>query len=104
MAELGLVASLAGIVSLGLTVCKGLTEYYNTYRNAEDDVRSLCDEANSLTQTLQVSLIAWCSSLVSSQFKDLNNYTLSRVHLTPVFLLLFILNQGLFHPASMEPR
>jgi hypothetical protein len=58
MAEIGLVASLAGIVSLGLQVCKGLTDYYNAYSKAENDVNCLCDETNSLTQTLLVSLTA----------------------------------------------
>lgn len=57
MAELGLIANLAGVISLGLSVCKGITAYYSSYKNAENDVKFLC-ETNSLMQTLQVSLIA----------------------------------------------
>jgi hypothetical protein len=58
MAELGLIANLAGLISLGLSVCKGITAYYSSYKNAENDVKFLCEETNSLMQTLQVSLIA----------------------------------------------
>lgn len=53
MAEIGLAASLVGIVSFGLQVCKGLTSYYNAYSQAEDDVQSLCEEIERLTQTLR---------------------------------------------------
>ena len=52
MAEIGLAASLVGIVSFGLQMCKGLTDYYNAYSKAEDDVKCLCDEIKGLTQTL----------------------------------------------------
>lgn len=52
MAGIECAASLAGLVSLGLTVCNGLINYYNAYREAENDVNCLCDEINHLTQTL----------------------------------------------------
>ncbi|EXJ72628.1 uncharacterized protein A1O5_03774 [Cladophialophora psammophila CBS 110553] len=54
MAEVGVAASLAGLVSLGLQVCTGLVNYYNAYREAENDVECLCDETNHLTQTLRL--------------------------------------------------
>ena len=52
MAEIGLAASLAGLVSLGLQVCSGLVDYYHAYREAENDVRRFCEELNHLTRTL----------------------------------------------------
>lgn len=56
MAEIGLAASLSGLISLGLPVCKGLTEYYSSYKSVEVDIKFLCEEAYNLTQTLQVGL------------------------------------------------
>ena len=52
MAELGVIASVAGVVSLGLQVCRGLTIYYKAYSKAEDDVRLLFLEIKGLTQSL----------------------------------------------------
>ena len=52
MAEVGIAASVAGLVSLGLQVCQGLTAYYKAYSRAEDDVKSLCFEVKVLTQSL----------------------------------------------------
>lgn len=52
MAEIGIAASVAGLVSLGLQVCQGLTVYYKAYSKAEDDVKSLYFEAKGLTQSL----------------------------------------------------
>lgn len=55
MAEtIGLAASLAGLVTAGLAVCKGLTEYYKTYKSAEKDIQFLCEEVDNLTRILQV--------------------------------------------------
>lgn len=55
MAELGLIANVAGVVSLGISVCKGIITYYISYKNADKDVKLLCEETNSLMQTLEVS-------------------------------------------------
>ncbi|KAL9131147.1 MAG: hypothetical protein Q9217_000848 [Psora testacea] len=52
MAEVGIAASVAGLVSLGLKVCQGLTAYYKAYSKAEDDVKCLCFEVKALTQSL----------------------------------------------------
>ena len=52
MAEIGIAASIAGLVSLGLQVCKGLTAYYKAYSKAEDDVKCLYFEVKGLTQSL----------------------------------------------------
>ena len=52
MAEVGIAASVAGLVSLGLKVCKGLTAYYKAYSKAEDDVKCLYFEVKGLTQSL----------------------------------------------------
>lgn len=55
MAEaIGLAASVAGLVSLGLSVCKGLAAYYGSYQSAENDVALLCEEVANLTLILQV--------------------------------------------------
>jgi hypothetical protein len=57
MAEvIGLAASVTGLISFGLSVCKGLTEYYNSYKGAEKDIKFLCEDVNNLTQTLKVRL------------------------------------------------
>ncbi|RSL58813.1 hypothetical protein CEP54_007574 [Fusarium duplospermum] len=54
MAEaIGLAASVAGLVSLGLSVCKGLATYYDNYQSAENEVKLLCEEVNNLTLILQ---------------------------------------------------
>lgn len=52
MAEIGIAASVAGLVSLGLQVCQGLTVYYKAYSKAEDDVKCLYFEVKSLTRSL----------------------------------------------------
>jgi hypothetical protein len=70
MAELGLISGLAGIISLGLSVCQGITAYYSSYKNAEKDVNLLCEETNSLMQTLQVSLTAKRSCLIVLRFNQ----------------------------------
>ncbi|KAI8664541.1 NACHT domain-containing protein [Fusarium keratoplasticum] len=55
MAEaIGLAASVAGLVSLGLSVCKGLAACYDTYQSAENDVKLLCEEVNNLSLILQL--------------------------------------------------
>jgi hypothetical protein len=66
MAEaIGLAASVAGLVALGLSVCKGLAAYYDTYQSAENDVKLLCEEVNNLTLILQVKPVqAWVINLV----------------------------------------
>lgn len=52
MAEIGIAASIAGLVSLGLQVCQGLTVYYKAYSKAEDDVKCLYFEVKGLIQSL----------------------------------------------------
>ena len=52
MAEIGIAASVAGLVSLGLQVCRGLTVYYKAYSKAEDDVKCLYFEVKGLIQSL----------------------------------------------------
>ena len=52
MAEIGVAASIAGLVSLGLQVCSGLTVYYKAYIKAEDDVKCLYFEVKGLIQSL----------------------------------------------------
>lgn len=52
MAEIGIAASVAGLVSLGLQVCQGLTVYYKAYSKAEDDVKCLYFEVKGLIQSL----------------------------------------------------
>lgn len=45
-------ASVAGLISLGLELSKGIVEYYSSYRNAERDILSLSDSASALHATL----------------------------------------------------
>jgi len=42
MAELGIVSSVAGLLSLGITVCKGILVYYDQYKGQQDDIDIMC--------------------------------------------------------------
>ncbi|KAF7505418.1 hypothetical protein GJ744_000964 [Endocarpon pusillum] len=49
-----IVAGAAGIVSLGLTVCSGLLEYYGSWRDSPSDVVTMCESLEALTKTFQL--------------------------------------------------
>lgn len=44
-------SSAVGIVSLGLTVCKELLKFYESWKEAEDDVKRMYDSVERLTKT-----------------------------------------------------
>lgn len=46
--------SAAGVISLGLTVCQGLLQYYRAYQDYEEDVLRMCTSVNGLQQTLHI--------------------------------------------------
>lgn len=52
MAELGVVGSAVGVVSLGLQTCHGLLKYYGSWKNGRKDVAAMCDLVESLAKTL----------------------------------------------------
>ncbi|KAF7511425.1 hypothetical protein GJ744_004614 [Endocarpon pusillum] len=53
MAEaLGLASGVAGLVSLGLTVCQGLLRYYGSWKDSEADVASMISSIHNLSETL----------------------------------------------------
>lgn len=54
MSGLELAASLAGLVSLGLECCKGITEYCSSYQGAQKDVELLHEDTSTLMRTLLV--------------------------------------------------
>lgn len=51
---LSIVAGAAGIVSLGLTVCSNLLEYYGSWRDSPSDVVATCKSLETLTRTFQL--------------------------------------------------
>jgi hypothetical protein len=52
MAELGVVSGVAGLISLGITVCKGLLVYYDSYKGSRDDINNMCALVESVGKTL----------------------------------------------------
>ncbi|GAB1311782.1 NACHT domain-containing protein [Madurella fahalii] len=46
-------ASLAGLVSLSLSLLKGLVGYYSSYRSANPEIECLCHDIENVAQTLQ---------------------------------------------------
>ena len=44
-------SSAAGLVSLGLTVCQGLLKFYESWKEAEDDVKRMYSSVEQLTKT-----------------------------------------------------
>ena len=51
---LSITASAAGLVSLGLTVCSGLLEYYSALKDQPSDVSTMCHSLEALGKILQV--------------------------------------------------
>ncbi|KAL9070376.1 MAG: hypothetical protein Q9161_004935 [Pseudevernia consocians] len=54
MEALGLSSGAAGLISLGLTVCQGLLDYYHSWKNAEDQVAQMYASIEALTETLKL--------------------------------------------------
>ena len=51
---LSVAASAAGIVSLGLQVCSGLLDYYQTWKDQPSDVSQMCQSLKALTKTFEL--------------------------------------------------
>ncbi|KAL8981130.1 MAG: hypothetical protein Q9205_003989 [Flavoplaca limonia] len=51
---LGVAANVAGLIELGLSVCDGLWKYYRSWKDADDDVRKMFAEIESLSKTFAI--------------------------------------------------
>ena len=51
---LGVAANVAGLIELGLSVCDGLWKYYRSWKDADDDVRKMLAEIESLSKTFAI--------------------------------------------------
>lgn len=54
MEALGLSSGAAGLISLGITVCQGLLDYYHSWKDAEDQVARMYASIESLTKTFRL--------------------------------------------------
>lgn len=54
MAELGVAASVVGIISFGIQIAQGLLQYYGSWRDQDSDVADMCASLDSLSRTLMV--------------------------------------------------
>ncbi len=54
MEGLGLSTGAAGLISLGITICQGLLDYYDSWKNAESHVSQMYLSIETLTKTLQL--------------------------------------------------
>lgn len=52
MDPLSITASTTSLLSAGISVCKGLLEYYNSWKDAEDGVLRMYKSIEALTKTL----------------------------------------------------
>jgi hypothetical protein len=52
MAEaFGVTSAAAGLISLGITLCQGILNYYGSWKDAENDVRRMYAATEALTKT-----------------------------------------------------
>lgn len=54
MDPLGLSSGAAGLISLGLTVCQGLLDYYHSWKDAEDQATHMYTSIDALTKTFRL--------------------------------------------------
>jgi hypothetical protein len=54
MAELGVAASVVGIISFGIQIAQGILQYYGSWRDQDSDVADMCVSLDSLSRTLAV--------------------------------------------------
>ena len=54
MEALGLSSAAAGLISLGLTICQGLLDYYHSYKDAENQVAQMYASIEALTETFRL--------------------------------------------------
>ena len=51
---LSISASAAGLVSLGLTVCSGLLDYYDEWKDQHSDISTMCASLETLDRTFKL--------------------------------------------------
>ena len=51
---LSIAAGAAGLVSLGITVCSGLLDYYGSWKDQHADVSMMCQSLESLSRTFKL--------------------------------------------------
>ena len=51
---LSVTASAAGLISLGLTVCSGILEYYSAWKDQPSDVSAMCESLIALNKTFEL--------------------------------------------------
>lgn len=54
MAALGISSGVAGLISLGMTVCQGLLDYYDSWRDARNHVEKMYNSIQALSKTLKL--------------------------------------------------
>jgi hypothetical protein len=54
MAELGVAASVVGIISFGIQIAQGILQYYGSWKDQDSDVADMCASLDSLSRTLAV--------------------------------------------------
>lgn len=54
MEALGIASGVAGIISLGITVCQGLLDYYDSWKDAQASVAQMYASIEALTKTLRL--------------------------------------------------
>jgi hypothetical protein len=54
MAELGVAAGVVGLISFGIQVAQGILQYYDSYKDQDRKVASMCTSVDSLRRTLAV--------------------------------------------------
>jgi hypothetical protein len=53
MAEaLGVASGVAGLISLGVSVCQGILTYYNAFRDFQEDIDQMCVSMENVARTL----------------------------------------------------
>ena len=54
MAEIGVTSGIAGLLSLGITVCQSLLDYYHSWKDAEENVANTYGSIEELSKTLRL--------------------------------------------------
>lgn len=67
MAEFGVAGSAVGILSLGIQVCKELTQYYGSWKDSSKAVARMCNSVEHLGESLNVLELAIKEKGVATQ-------------------------------------
>lgn len=54
MDPLSIAAGTAGLLSMGIAVCNGLLEYYDSWKDAEGDLKRMYNSIEALTKTIKI--------------------------------------------------